>query len=657
MKTPNASHLALAFWALLAASTPALASGRAAAQQAPPPARGAARETLPFDVGEATITELQEAMASGRVTAAQLVDAYLARIDAYDQRGPRLNAMIRLNGAARAEAAALDRERAQRGARGPLHGIPVILKDNYDLDGMPTTGGSLALAGLMPTADAFQVKKLRDAGAVILGKSNLHELASGIVTVSSLGGQTLNPYDLTRNPGGSSGGTGAAIASGYAAIGWGSDTCGSIRIPAAHNNLFGLRSTKGLSSVAGILPLSHTQDVGGPLARTVRDLAIALDATIGPDPADPATRIVEGRPLPRFTAALDGASLAGVRIGVFDAYFGSAAADSVAGTIVRGALDRMEALGAELVPFEMPTLDSLSRGASVIDLEFKWDLADYLAGVPNAPVDSLGDILASGTLHEALVATMNRRNASAERESEAYRTALVRRQALRDSVIAALDAMRVHAIAYPTVRRPPARVGESQAGSTCQLSANTGLPALSMPAGFTDDGLPIGLELLGRPLDDVRLVATAYAYEQGVHPRRAPPTTPSLGGVAGTPRGTTRFTVTTTQPGAGGSPSTTRADAVFEIDLLMGTVRYDVTVSGVRAEDVYAVAVRREVEEADAPARGRVVERLSGPGVLATSGVWRPSAATLERLERGELFLDVFTRQQPAGAARGRITP
>ena len=278
--------------------------------------------TAQIEVAEATIRELQEAMASGRTTSAEITAAYLARIEAYDQAGPRLNAIIRINANAVAEAEALDRERAARGPRGPLHGIPIILKDNYDALGMPSSAGSLALAGMMPPDDGFQVRKLREAGAVFLGKSNMHELASGITTVASLGGQTLNPYDLTRNPGGSSGGTGAAIAASFAAVGWGSDTCGSIRIPSAHNNLVGLRPTKGLSSIDGIVPLSHTQDVGGPLARSVEDLAIALDATIGPDPADPATRALEGRALPGFVDSLDEDALDGARIGVLEVLFG-----------------------------------------------------------------------------------------------------------------------------------------------------------------------------------------------------------------------------------------------------------------------------------------------------------------------------------------------
>ena len=660
---PVKKHLAFPSWraflavGVAAASLSAGAAKRVSAQQPGSAPAPASRAAAPYEVAEASITDLQEAMATGRLTSVQLVDAYLARIDAYEQKGPRLNALIRLNPNARAEAAALDRERAQRGARGPLHGVPVIVKDNYDVAGMPTTAGALALAGLMPSGDAFQVRKLREAGAVILAKSNLHELASGITTISSLGGQTLNPYDPTRNPGGSSGGTGAAVAAGYAAVGWGSDTCGSIRIPAAHNNLFGLRPTKGLSSVAGILPLSHTQDVAGPLARTVTDLAIALDATIGPDPADAATRILDGRPLPRFAAALAGGSLAGARIGVLDAYFGTDPADSVAGNVIRGALARMAELGAEVVPFEVPRIDSLSRGTSVIDLEFKWDLADYLAAAAAAPVDSLGDIISQGVLHEALVGTMNRRNTATERNSEAYRTALARQQAFRDSVVAAIDRAGLDAIAYPTVRRPPTRVGEAQPGSTCGLSATTGLPAISMPAGFAPGGLPVGVELLGRPLDDVRLVALAYAYEQAVQPRRPPPYTPPLSGNAPS-AAEGGFTVTATGEGVEPpSSSGVRAQADFALDRITQTLAYDVTVTGAPADDVYAVVVRREVRDADASPRWRVVERISGPGVLRASGSWSLSAAMLERLENGELYLEVFTRQRPQGAARAKLTP
>src|SRR5688572_29385468 len=263
---------------------------------ATPPVRGQAARPAPnialamFDVMEKSIEDLQRAMQAGEVTSRQLVDAYVARIEAYDKQGPALNAIVALNPRAREAADLLDAERASRGPRGPLHGIPLLVKDNYETVEMPTTVGSIALATFHPIRDAFQVQRLKAAGAVILGKTNMHEFAAGITTVGSHFGQTKNPYDLGRNPGGSSGGTGAAVAANFAAGGMGSDTCGSIRIPASLNNLFGLRGTMGLSSRDGIIPLAITQDIGGPLARSVTDLALMLDATVGFDPADAVTQ-------------------------------------------------------------------------------------------------------------------------------------------------------------------------------------------------------------------------------------------------------------------------------------------------------------------------------------------------------------------------------
>ena len=234
-----------------------------------------------LEVFEASIEELQSALDAGTTSSVLLVDQYLARIAAYDKQGPALNSIIRINPAARETAAALDTERARSGPRSSLHGIPILVKDNYNTTMLPTTGGSVALANFVPNANATQVSKLIDAGAIIIAKTTLHEYAYGITTIASLSGQTRNPYDYRRVPGGSSGGTGAAVAASFGAIGLGSDTCGSIRIPSAFNNLFGLRPSKGLSSIHGVMPLSHTQDVAGPLARSLDDLAILLNIVVG----------------------------------------------------------------------------------------------------------------------------------------------------------------------------------------------------------------------------------------------------------------------------------------------------------------------------------------------------------------------------------------
>ena len=594
------------------------------------------------EVFEASIPDLQEAMEDGRVTAVQLVDAYLARISAYDQGGPALNSMIRLNPNARAQAAALDQERALRSTRGPLHGIPIILKDNYDTADLPTSGGSIALAGMIPPDDAFQVRKLREAGAVILGKSNLHELAMGITTISSVGGQTRNPYDPSRNPGGSSGGTGAAIAASFAAIGWGSDTCGSIRIPASHHNLFGLRPTKGLSSIDGIIPLSHTQDVGGPLARTAMDLAIGLDATIGADPADPATRILADGPLPRFVEGLDTEALQGARIGVLTALFGDAADDREHARIVRAALDSMSEAGAEIIDMEIPGLDSLLLGSSLIGLEFKWDLIDYLAATPGAPVSSLQDLLDRGLYHVRLEGTLRRRAGTEETDSAAYARALDKRAAARDAVVARMDELLLDALVYPTIRRRAARIGDPQGGSNCQLSATTGLPALSVPAGFSGLGLPTGLELLGRPLQDARLLALGFAFEQAVKPRRAPARTPPL------ENGRAPEPVTFEVAAEGGRAA---AHVLFSWDVTTSALSYEVTVSGISAAEILGVGLHRAQKERE----GGVIYRLSGPGGQVASGTITLNTAERAALMGRDLYVRLYTTQSPSGGPRAPL--
>lgn len=492
------------------------------------PEASAQTRAVPFEVHEASILDLQDALARGAVTSADLVDAYLARIEAYDSAPPALNAILRINPRAREEAGALDRERAERGARGPLHGIPVILKDNLDTADLPTTASAAALADHRPGTDAFQVRRLREAGAVLLAKSNLQELAYGITTISSLGGQTLNPYDPRRNPGGSSGGTSAGIAASFAAIGWGTDTCGSIRIPAAVTNLFGLRPTKGLSSIDGVVPMAPTQDVAGPLARTVTDLAIGLDATIGPDPADPATHALTGRELPRFVDALDAAALRGARIGILVDYYGDGEEEQETNRVVHEALDAMRRAGAELVEVRIDGMDDLLTGASLIPFEMKWALMDYFARTPEAPVRTLEELLALGLHHPAVDENLRRADASESRDPPALAEVRAKRTALLAATTALLEAERLDAVAYPTIRREAALIGQPAIGSNCLLSAATGLPALAIPAGFSAGGVPVGVELLGRAFDDARLVALAFAYEQATAPRRAPASTPPL---------------------------------------------------------------------------------------------------------------------------------
>ncbi len=552
------------------------------------------------DVSERTILDLQADMTAGRLTARQIAAAHLARIEAYDADGPALNAMIALNPRALDEARALDEERQARGPRGPLHGIPVVIKDNYETADMPTTGGSVALAGFRTGRDAFQVVKLREAGAVVLGKTNLHELAAGIITISSLGGQTKNPYDLTRTPGGSSGGTAAAVAAGFAVGGMASDTCGSIRIPAANNNLWGLRGTAGLSSRTGIIPLSHTQDIGGPLARTVTDLAILLDATVGEDPSDPATAEGRAHQPVRFQEALASASLKGVRIGILEPLFGAAPEDDEVSRLVREALKAMEAQGAVLVDVRVPGLEAMLEDSSLIALEFKTDLIEYLGQFPDAPVASLQDILDRGAYHAALEATFKLRNA-AEVTPDGLRRVQARRAAVTALMRTVFEEHDVAALAYPTLKRRPVVVDEPQRGTNCQLSATTGFPAMAMPAGFTADGVPIGFELLGPAWSDARLVALARAYEQAATPRRPAPSTPPL------------------VDGAAPGPVVLRLAAVDGVAPAGARLQFH-PVSGRLVYELPAGTMAASLHRAAPGIDGPVIHRLVNPAAVQTSG-------------------------------------
>jgi Asp-tRNA(Asn)/Glu-tRNA(Gln) amidotransferase A subunit family amidase len=603
-------------------------------------ARPATAQHPRFNVVEATISDLGQAMAAGRVTSMELVDVYLARMAAYDAAGPALNAMLRLNPRAREEARALDAERRAGRVRGPWHGIPVVLKDNYSTADLPTSGGSLALAALQPTTDAFVVARLRAAGAIILGKTNLHELAAGITTISSLGGQTRNPYDPARCPGGSSGGTGAAVAASFAAIGWGSDTCGSIRYPSAFGSLFGLRPTQGLASRSGIIPLSHTQDTPGPLARTVRDLALGLDLTVGRDPADPDTKVMEGRTIPSFTDALDAGALGGQRIGVLANYFVDADAE-VADT-VRAALRAMQGAGAEVVPLTIGGLDTLLAGSSVINYETAADLRAFLAAIPGAPVHSLHEILAAGLYHDALGARFRVSDTLETGHEAAYRAAFARRALLQQRIESVLDSLHLDALAYPTLRQRPALIGDAQLGGNCQLASATGFPALSAPAGFLADGTPVGIELLGRRFTDAHLVAMAYAFEQAGPRRRAPETTPPLGEMRAGHSGATHVAV---RAGRG------TASGTFTFDAAASTLRWSVRAEGIRADDVTALVLRR----IDGTGPGPVVQRMGGPGVRATSGVLHLRREDRLALLNGRLALSLVTVRTASPLDDGRL--
>jgi amidase len=473
---------------------------------------------------------------SGQTTCAAIVGACLDRIEAYDRRGPSLRALLTVNPRAAEEARAWDRRRQTGEPLPPLHGIPLILKDNFDTADLPTTGGARALAGVVPPTDAFVVTRLREAGAIVLAKANMTELAYGGSSVSSLGGQTRNPYDPTRTPGGSSGGTGAAMAASFAVLGTGSDTGQSIRSPASACALIGVRPTRGLISRRGVMPYSPTQDEVGPITRTVPDAARMLDAMAGHDPEDPITARGVGRRPVSYLDGLRPDALTGARLGLLPALMGAGAVHAPVNDVVRAATSRLAALGATIVRVDIPDLHALTDGLSLMSFEFADALAAYLARVDRAPVRTLAELVATGQCHPSLGAGLetDARAAGRARAAE-YAGQIARRDRLREAVLGALEAGRLDALIYPHQRRLVVPVGEEQVERNGVLSNSTGLPAVTFPAGFSAPlpdaplGVPVGLELLGRDWSEPSLLALAYAWERHRAPRRVPLDTPPLG--------------------------------------------------------------------------------------------------------------------------------
>ena len=459
------------------------------------------------------------------------------RIEAYDDRGPALNALITLNARALETAAELDRiAAANRSALRPLHCIPVIVKDNHDTADMPTTGGSLTLAASVPLRDAFVVRKLRDAGAIVLAKANLTELARGGTTVSSLGGQTRNPYDLTRTPGGSSGGTGAAIAAGFAVTGTGSDTGQSVRSPASALNLVGLRPTRGLISRSGIIPVSTTQDEAGPITRTVADAARMLDVMAGYDPDDPITAFGAHRIPPSYAAFLKPGALKGARIGVLTEFSGRDPVHQDVNAVTEDAIKKMAKAGATTIPITIPGLEQLTRDIQVAEYEGKIAFNQYLAALgPRAPVKTFDEFIARGQFHNSLKASLETDRQVVDGLNNAdYKNRLLRRDDLRKAVMNVMAANRLDAILYPHQRRLVVPIGEDQVDRNGVLSNSTGFPAITFPGGFSRPtasaplGVPVGIELLGPEFSEPTLIGLAFAFEQAAKLRRLPASTPPL---------------------------------------------------------------------------------------------------------------------------------
>jgi amidase len=489
-----------------------------------------------FKVEEATIPQIERAFSDHRLSCHQLVQTYLDRIAAYDKQGPKLNAILTLNGSALAAADHLDAAFAKGGTAGPLHCVPIVLKDNYNTADLPTTGGSLSLEGAQPDKDAFVVARLRAAGAIILAKTNMHEFALSGTTVSSLGGQTLNPYDLTRTPGGSSGGTGVSVASNLAMAGTGSDTVNSIRSPASANALVGVRPTHGLLSLSGIMPVSSTQDAIGPLARHVVDAAAMLQAMAAADPADPQTA---GHPHPDYLAALDAGALKGKRIGVLRVMFGSKPEHSEVNEVMERAISAMKQAGAALIDIDAPELDAgqLIAQNDVQKYEFKAVMDRYLATIPNAPAKTVDAIYAGGrynhpTLEGFLKSTVSFKDGLSEPD---YQVRLDRDAKTRALVEKVMDDNHLDAVVYPLQKRLVVPVTElNQADRNGILASVTGFPAITVPAGFSAPtntaplGVPVGMDILGKPWSEVNLLSLAYSFEQTTRFRHSPESAPPL---------------------------------------------------------------------------------------------------------------------------------
>lgn len=490
----------------------------------------------PFQLEEATIADIHAAIKAKQLTCHELVQQYLNRIKAYDKQGPSINAILQVNPDV-ALADQLDAQFAKTGISGPLHCIPVILKDNVNTLDMPTTGGSLSLKGYIPQRNAFITQKLRSAGAIILAKANLHEFAVWGETVSSLGGQTLNPYDLKRTPGGSSGGTAAGIASNFGTIGIGTDTLNSVRSPASANSLVGLRPTRGLISRSGIIPYSLTQDTAGPITRTVTDAAKTLEVIAGYDQTDASTAWNVGNVQRNYTQFLKADRLQGARIGVLSSFFGSQPEHAEVNAVVDQAIAQMRTVGAVIVPITVPDLDStkLVADVSVHLYELKADLGRYLHQIPPPPVKSLEDIIASGKYHSSLDANL-KKALSLSIAAPEYKERLLKRMQLQQTIMQVMAENQLDALVYPHQKRLVVPIGETQVERNGVLAAIIGFPAITVPAGFSPlkdtapGGVPVGIEFMGRPWSEPTLLGLAYSFEQATHYRRIPKSTPMLQG-------------------------------------------------------------------------------------------------------------------------------
>jgi amidase len=497
-----------------------------------------AQTAPPFEVEETTIAQVHDAMKAGRLTCRALVSQYLKRIEAYDKNGPAINSLVVLNPDAEAQAEDLDRRFAQGGLTGPLHCVPVIVKDNFETKGLQTSDGALALAGFLPAQDAFQVKRIKEAGAIVLAKSNMAEWAfSPYETVNSiLPGYTRNPYSLDRVTAGSSGGTAASVAASLGLVGLGSDTGNSIRGPSSHQALVGIRSTMGLTSRAGVIPLSSLADVAGPMTRTVEDAARVFQVIVGEDPNDPVTAAARGHLPQDYMAALDRNGLHGATIGILRQAYERPTTDPEITRIFMAAVDDLKRAGATIVDPAAVDLSDVRRSRDAGPcMGFKYDLNRYLAAQGDrVPLKTLSDIVRSGRFHPSNQGRLESADKGPENspDSAGCKADTEYRQKFREAVLKTMDKLKLDAFVYPTWSNPPRLIGDLNTphGDNSQVfSPTSGFPAINVPMGYSRGGtLPAGMTIYGRPWTEATLIKFAYAYEQATHHRRAPVSTPPL---------------------------------------------------------------------------------------------------------------------------------
>ena len=510
-----------------------------------------AKET-DFDPFEKSISEISEALNNNQITSEQLVNYYLERIEEYDKQGPTINSIITINEKAKAIAKQLDAERKSKGPRSILHGIPIVVKDNFDVKGMPTTAGSVALKDAYPKEDAFTIQKLEDAGAIIIAKTNMSEFAAsyGRLGYSSLGGLTLNPYNLNRDASGSSSGSAAAVTANFAVFGLGTDTSGSVRGPAYVTGLVGIRPTLGLTSRSGVIPSSLNFDTTGPLARSVKDAAIALSFMAGVDEKDDKTLLAKGHIVEDYSKSLDKTALQNARVGVATDFFGDN--EEVDG-ITNEALGKMKEMGTEIIPVSFSEMTKYLWTpiiGPVNDADFKVQLEEYLNQLPESQPKTLEEIIKISESPEVLNSATPVNPARLEGLKESLKqTEFMNTQdynniltkdipAVRDELQSIMEKENLDAIVFPTMSCPASpRFDKEDPTYVCDaydtyaasyVASATGFPEITVPAGATKEELPVGISFLGLAYSEQTLLDLAYSFEQATEARTAPKTTPNF---------------------------------------------------------------------------------------------------------------------------------